>query len=422
MRKPSILFINRVYPPASGATGRILRDLARGFAREGWDVTVLTTGPRAIKESDGPVRVIRVKSRQRPGGFIAYGFIWLKFLITAMRLPVTQLVVTMTDPPMLILVGRLIRKIKKNKHIHWCQDLYPDILPSLNVRLPDFLMRFFKILSRRSMRECDKTIVIGRCMAKHLTHGGVDPRHITVIPNWPDYELVKPAGSERFNGVSSASSISSHAHVNLQVYGAKAWHEQVRDIGPKFRVLYAGNIGRAHPLATILAAAEILDRAHPEIEFVFVGDGPRFDELARERAKRGLHNIRLLPFQPNSRLRQVMESGDVHLISVREDAAGLLVPSKLYAALAVGRPCIFVGPAQSETARIIADFHAGAVLPQGDAQALAQQILHYRMNGEDWFAAHNGAVAAGKVFLPSQSINAWIERARDLVEPYRRSS
>ncbi len=417
MRRPSILFMNRVYPPVSGATGRVLRDLARAFAREGWQVTVITTGPRAGQERDGGIRVIRVKGTKRPHGILSYAVIWLRMFLAALRLPATQLVVTMTDPPLLILAGRALRRIKKNRHMHWCHDLYPDIFPSLNVRLPEFIMSTMKKMSRRSMRECDRTIVIGRCMAKYLTYGGVDPRHLTVIPNWPDYELVKPAGASGFN---NAAGSAPPANGNFYVNGAKPLSQQLRDSSPKFRVLYAGNIGRAHPMGTILGAAEILDQQHPEVEFVFVGDGPRFDDIARERARRGLHNIRLMPYQPRSRLRQVMESGDVHLISMREDAAGMLVPSKLYAALAVGRPCIFLGPAQSETAKVINDFNAGAVLAQGDAKALVEKILQYRLNGEDWFSAHKGSVAAGQVFMPSGSINAWIERAWSLMEPEMR--
>ncbi len=414
MRRPSILFLNRVYPPVNGATGRVLRDLARAFAREGWQVTVITTESKAGKSRDGGIRVIRLKGPSRPRGIFSYMIVWAKMMMAALRLPATSLIVTMTDPPLLILAGRLLRRVKKNRHMHWCHDLYPDIFPSLNVRMPQFLMRSMKIMSRRSMRECDKTIVIGRCMAKHLAYGGVDPRNITVIPNWPDYELVKPRGAEGFNYVSAA--IPPHANLNIKVNGAKSVDEQLKDEAPKFRVLYAGNIGRAHPLGTILGAAEILDVENPEIEFVFVGDGPRFDELAKERARRGLHNIRLLPYQPQSRLRQIMESGDIHLISMREDAAGMLVPSKLYAALAVARPCIFLGPAQSETAKVINDFNAGAVLPQGDARALADQIRHYRMNGEDWFTAHTGAAAAAKIFIPSEAINAWLERAWSVVK------
>jgi hypothetical protein len=49
-KPPSVLFLNRVYPPVRGATGRVLRDLARSFAADGWSVTVLTTGPERSKK------------------------------------------------------------------------------------------------------------------------------------------------------------------------------------------------------------------------------------------------------------------------------------------------------------------------------------------------------------------------------------
>jgi hypothetical protein len=110
-----------------------------------------------------------------------------------------------------------------------------------------------------------------------------------------------------------------------------------------------------------------------------------------------------------------MESGDVHLISMAEDAAGLLVPSKLYSALAVRRPCIFVGPVQSEAARVINDFKAGAVVPQDEPEILAQTIIGLRSNSEAWFSAHEGASKAGRIFIPDEAIAAWIKRARDTV-------
>lgn len=405
MLKPSVLFINRVYPPVTGATGRVLRDLARAFAREGWTVTIITCGPKPGTVRDGGVRVIRVRGAARPRGALSHTAAWIRLLAAALRQPATDLIVTLTDPPMLVTAGRIVQRVKKNRHIHWCHDLYPDIFPAIGVKMPGFAMDWLRKVSRRSMAACDKNIVVGRCMAQYLAGRGVDARQITVIPNWPDPELTVPAEDD----------MPFAANGNGSINGAKPYAEQVKDQSPKFRVLYAGNIGRAHPMGTILDAAQILDRDNPEIEFVFVGDGPRFDEIARERTRRGLNNIRLLPFQPQTRLRQVMESGDVHIVSMREGAAGLLVPSKLYAALAVGRPCIFIGPGESETAEVIAGFNAGAVVMPGDGQGLAETIRRYRINGEDWFAAHSGAVAAGKIFQPGDAINAWIERAETVV-------
>ena len=403
MRRPSVLFINRVYPPGRGASGRVLRDLARSFSREGWQVYVLTTGPKAIKERDGAIKVMRIKADGKPKRDIMYLWIWWKLLVSSFKLPKTDLVVTMTDPPMTSLIGRIIAARRRTKHIHWCQDLYPDLLEALDVKLPGFVSRFLSKVSRRTMQKADKNIVIGRCMAKHLSHTGLSPQKITVIPNWPDHELGGDAHLYHEDDISIP-----------YIEGSKSYDELLKD-DQKFRVLYAGNLGRAHPFASIIGAAELLAHSNPEIEFVFVGEGEGFDKIAKERSKRGLENIRLLPYQPNSRLRDIMQSGDLHLISMKHEAAGYLVPCKLYSALAVSRPCIFVGPYATETAKVLQDFSAGQVVPQGDVRALADAILHYRNNGEDWFAAHEGAAKAGQVFVPAESIDAWIRRAEDVI-------
>lgn len=406
MRRPSIVFVNRAYPPARGATGRLLRDLARSFAREGWQVTVICGGSEKGRDRDGSVRLIRLKSAERPG-FFAYMWLWVRMLITALREPSANLVVTTRDPPLGAVMGRIIKNIKKSRHINWCHDLYPDVLPVLGYNLPGFLYKRLWNMQRKSMREADRVIVIGRCMARLLAVEGMDPKAITVIPNWPDFELSK-----------SSTIPGSHeplTHSETYINGPKPPEAQISS-GPRFRVLYAGNIGRAHPLETILDAAAILNTRASDIEFVFVGDGPGFDLLARERARRDLENVRLLPYQPLTRLRQLMESGDIHIASLQQEAAGMIVPSKIYAALAVGRPCVLVGPAKTETAKVLEDFAAGYIVPQGEAQKLADIIYSLRHDEKKWFAAHNGAQEAGQVFVPKESINAWIERAWSVVQ------
>jgi glycosyltransferase involved in cell wall biosynthesis len=425
MARPSVVFINRVYPPYRGATGRVLRDLARAFARDGWKVTVVTTGKKNSIEQDGPIRVVRTRSSakfsarlsggSRDKSVIAYGWSWVKLLIAALRQPRADLVVSMTDPPLLVLAGRIVSVVKGSSHIHWCQDLYPDLLPHVGISLSPFWMRTLKRLTRKTMKTCDRVIVVGRCMARQLTHTGLDPRRITVIPNWPDQELT---GEKIWARKNSANSNDKAPAVVNRLDAARPYEQLKKDTGgPKFRVLYSGNLGRAHPLQTILGAAQILHKTNPEIEFVFVGDGPSFERLAHARASRGLDNIRLMPWQPPSRLREIMESGDVHLITMKHEVEGMIVPCKLYSALAVARPIVLIGPQDCETARVIRDFRAGDVVPQGNARRLAETIRRYRMNSDQWFAAFEGATKAGQVFMPKESIDAWLRRARDVVRP-----
>jgi glycosyltransferase involved in cell wall biosynthesis len=409
MSGPSVLFINRVYPPVKGATGRVLRDLAHNFARAGWNVHVLTTGEQAQHEQDGDIKITRVKGMQKPKSALGYMWVWLKTLNAALRSQDVDLVVTLSDPPMISVVGSILQRFKNCAHIHWCHDLYPDLLPAIDVNLLAMIQKVLVRISRRSMRKADKNVVIGRCMASYLSANGIEASNMSMIPNW--YNLELQHGQQESASVETYASIASR----LGPDGLKSFDEQHKG-DAKFRVLYAGNLGRAHAVDTILDAAAILQSDHPEIEFVFVGDGPGFEDLAHIRSKRGLGNIRFLPFQPDSRLRAVMESGDLHLITLRDEAQGLAVPCKFYSALAVERPCVFVGPQESEIAQVIEEYKAGTVVPNGRAEDLAARIKHYRLNGEEWFRAHEGAKDAGQTYLPKSSIDAWIERANDIIQ------
>ena len=397
--------MNRVYPPVRGATGRVLQDLAVAFAREGWHVTIVSSGPKAGEERLNGVRILRVKGPERPEGTFSYLWVWIKMFLLALRLKGRHILVTMTDPPMLIVAGHMVAKFKRGRHIHWCQDLYPDVMPALDMHMPALLMRWFKRLRIKAMKRCDKIIVCGRCMVKNLTREGLDTQKITMVANWPDMELTDPE-------MVAATGIP---YQELDSDIVRPFEKQVK-IKQRFRVLYAGNMGRAHPIETILSAAEIFEERGSDIEFVFVGDGARFDYIAEVRAKKCLDNIRLLPFQPTSRLREIMESGDVHLITLKEEAAGFVVPCKLYSALAVARPSIFVGPVHSEVAKVIRDFSTGLVVATDDVDNLVNAIQHFRESGEAWFEAHRGAVRAREVFTPQKSIEAWMDCAWDVVK------
>lgn len=413
MHKPSVVFFNRVYPPSRGATGRVLRDLARGFARDGWSVTIITTGAEDTRERDGPIKIMRLKAPVKKKIFGAYFNVWVRMWWAGMGMQRPDLVVTMTDPPLMAVAGDMIARAHKCKHIHWCQDLYPDVLPALGFKVSARVMAFLKKRALRAMKKANRVVVIGRCMAAHMVRNGVEARQITFIPNWPDYELLAPdkrtrrpmSGRAAFRAANDGRPVKEFLKIPEPLFADKE---------PKFRVLYSGTLGRAHPVQSILEASQILAADHPEIEFVFVGDGVNFERLAQERTRRGLENVRLMPYQPASRLRELMESGDVHLVSMRHDASGFLVPCKLYSAIAVARPTIFIGPSSSEVARTLADFQAGVTVPQGDGHRLAQAILRYRLDSQEWFAAHEGARKASRVFVPHEAVSAWIARARDV--------
>ncbi len=380
--KPSILFMNRVYPDVSGATGRLLKDLAEAYAYEGWDVTVISSGVIAGETQVNGVRIIRVKASDNPRKALSYMVIWARMLFAALRLKHHDILVTLSDPPMVVVVGNIVAKLKKSRHVNWCHDLYPDIVPALGIKMPAFLLKHLRLLRIKAMKSCDKIITCGRCMKKYLTHDGIDLRKISVVANW--YDL-----------------------------GLDNCHDVPQKSEKPFQILYAGNIGLAHPIEVVLKAAKILDERGSDVEFLFVGSGERFDYIAQRRGSMGIDNIRLLPYQPISRLCNVMTGGDVHLVTMSEAASGLAVPSKAYSAIAAARPCIFIGSDNCEIAKVINEFGAGLVVEQDDVQGLVDAVLYFRKSSDAWQDAHKGATRAREVFNPKISIDEWMKQAQN---------
>jgi glycosyltransferase involved in cell wall biosynthesis len=245
---------------------------------------------------------------------------------------------------------------------------------------------------QKALRKADKIIVTGRCMGQAIKHKDVKNEKIAFVPHWTNLHGM------HLNKL-------PHTHDN----GGGQDHSLVRkDESLKFRVVYAGNLGRAHPVGIVIRAAEIL-KSHPEIEFVFIGDDHSHSRLAQERDKRELNNIRFVPFQPAGHFQKILEAGDVHLVTLRPHMKGLLVPSKFYTALAVARPVIYVGPAESEIAMVIKDYRCGDVVEDLSAEKLVKAILKYRHDGQAWFEAQEGALKAGQDFYPNNALERWRE-------------
>jgi colanic acid biosynthesis glycosyl transferase WcaI len=401
--KPSILFINRIYPPQRGSSGRLVRELARAFARDGWDVQVLTADTISSDDPDGPVKVRRITGFSLKHTPLRDLWLLLRLFSAAMFLPRAQIVISLTDPPLLGYAASWVAWFKRSRHIHWCQDVFPDLLPAVGVSVPKWASKLMFRLSRKAMNSADRVVVIGRCMARQLSQNGVQAQKITLIPNWPELAMSPHINTGQVRPPALSDEVITAAQPSIT------------ESTPKFRVLYVGTVGYAHPVDTILDAATILDSMHPEIEFLFIGDDYAQAHIVDDKNRRGLHNVRVLPFQPHSRLRDIMESGDIHLLSIKHEAAGMMVPAKFYASLAAARPCILVGPEQTEIGRIISDYHAGAVVPQKAAQQLAQTIIDLRMRDDMWFTAHDGARRAALAYTAEDMIRLWLRKTREML-------
>jgi len=346
----SVLFLNRVFPPETGATGHCLAEAAERVARAGFRVRVVADGA-------GPTaRVPGVEVTRTGAGFPAdgrprvrdYGASLIRLFLAAARGPRCDAVVSMTDPPLLGAVGATLAGMWGSSSVHWCQDVHPRLTRLLGRRPPRGVDAFADFAARRH----DRVIAIDPDMERLLEEEvGVRRERLRLIPNWPDPGIrPHPPGAGRLR-----------AELGLE---------------GRFIVLLAGNLGLTHPIEAILDAARRLSDIAPDVVFVVAGGGRRRAEMESAARSEGLVGIRFLPWTAEERLSELAALGDVHLVLMHPRATGLMLPRKLTAAAAAARPALLVGPRKAHAARILSTRETGAAVDDG--AALAAEILRRR--------------------------------------------
>ncbi len=352
-----VIFVNRVYWPSTAATAQLLTDLAEGLATRGWDVQVIAAGEASTKHNG--VTIHRTGGSDRHGGLISRTINYGRFRRGAQRLIAHtvqpgDVVVVMTDPPLLAAAVTELVGQRGGRVVHWIQDIYPEILTAHLGALATLPLSPLRALRDVAWHRASHCVTLGEDMRQAVAARGVPPDRITIAPNWAPQELHTPA--------SPAAVVARRA----------AW-----GVADKFVVAYSGNLGRVHEFAAVLDAADQL-KAQPEIVFLFIGTGARFGEVRAAAQARGLGNVRLLPPESRADLPAALAAADTHLVTLKPGFARLVYPSKLAGVLAAERPVLFIGPADGEIARLLAREECGAAFAPADGAALAATIATWR--------------------------------------------
>jgi colanic acid biosynthesis glycosyl transferase WcaI len=343
------LLINQFFPPDDAPTGQLLADVARALAAEGHSVTVVCS--RTVYAGGGAnpelpsVEVQRLSTTSFGHGttfrLAAYASFYVGAAWRALFGPRPDVILTLTTPPLLSLVGSFVKLLRGTQHFIWEMDVYPDIAVDLGLfrrgAIPD---RLVGALADFSLRRCDSVIVLGPCMRDRLIARGIPDAQVTVAENWADGSLVSP-----------------------------------RPFPPNLplTLLYSGNLGRAHDADTIAETMESLGNS-ARFRFVFAGGGPRRDRLAARCKAADVTNAFFLPYQDRHRLAEHLGSCHVGLVTQHPATCGSIVPSKIYPLMAAGRPFIYIGPAEATPARNIARFGCGWRIEPGDSAALTDLL------------------------------------------------
>jgi colanic acid biosynthesis glycosyl transferase WcaI len=227
------------------------------------------------------------------------------------------------------------------------QDLEIEAAFELGILKSQRVMSGVLSAERRLLSQFDLVSSISPKMLEAIERKGISKERLMLLPNWVDTSRTFPLES---------------SHALRREFGISA---------DRCVALYSGSMGLKQGLEVIIRAArEALSLPGPSPLFVLAGDGPARQRLEAE--AKDLPNVLFLPLQPEERFNELLNAAEVHLLPQRLDAADLVMPSKLGAIFAAGKPVIASVPPGSQVA--IAVGSGGVIVPPEDPTALAAEV------------------------------------------------
>ena len=355
-RRPRLLVLNQYYRPGVEATAQLLAELCEALAQD-YDVRVLTgrvRGHRARGRAfERGVEIVRVRSttfeRARLGlralNYLTYLLLaFLRGLVS----PRPDLVLCMTDPPLIGDVALLVARRFRAPLLVISEDVFPEIAIKLRRLENPLLVGVLRRLIHLYLRRADRIVAIGETMKSRLEEKGVRAGRIRVIPNWVDTGRMAPKPRDN------------------------DWARS-RALTGKFVVMHSGNVGHAQNLDALVRATTFL-RDLDDLEVVVIGFGARYNEIVALSDLLEADKVRFLPYQARKVLPLSLSAADVHFVGLVQGLSGYVVPSRLYGILATARPVIAAADPESETARVVEAARCGVVVPPDRPELVAAAI------------------------------------------------
>lgn len=370
-----VLILSQWFNPERG---HLLHGLATSLMEMGHEVEVLTGLPYhksgkfydgyrvrpLVKETFDGVPILRVPlypSHDRSG--IRRTLTYASFAVAASIIGPFAIrkpdVVYVYHPPATNgLPARMIRFLRRVPFVYHIQDLWPDTLPATGMVNSAAIINLLDRWCKQVYRRAQQLIVLSPGFRRALLERGVPEEKIHVIYNWGP-EVNGPAESPDPMVVDALNQPG------------------------QFNILYAGNLGKAQALESVIDAARLLIESHPKIRFVFVGDGVEADKLQRYASECGVHNVLFLPRQSQAQMRQVYELADALLVHLKNDPLfEITIPSKTQAYLSVGKPILMA--VRGDAADLVAQSGAGICCEPQASHSIAQAAIRlYEMSPEE---------------------------------------
>ena len=401
---PHATVLYHYFHPDDVVSARHLSDLATGLAERGWTVTARPchrgcrdeskTYPMSEKWNGVDIRRVwrpNLKQSSNKGRLLNAAWMIGAWSFTGVfgQRRQKEVMIVGTDPvlsPLVALPWRFART--RCRVAHWAFDLYPEApIAEGMIRESSLPVRVLKSLLKQAYRRCDLMADLGVCMGDLLAKYGSRGKRVTLVP----WALIEPE-----------TPVEPHPTTRSELFG-----------NAPLGLLYSGNFGRAHSYTEFLELARSL-RADP-IRFCFAGRGNRMDEL-RGAVKPDDANVTFAGFAPESELERRLGACDLHLVSLRPEWTGTVVPSKFFGALATGRGVVFAGSPQSAIARWIEEYQIGWVLTPETLPHVTSELRRLAANPQELLALRKRCHAVYQEhFSKQRQLDRWDTELRAMI-------
>lgn len=364
-----------------------INDLAREFVARGHKVTVLTGKPNyprgeyyegyqykgTVKEDYFGVEIVRVPLRKRGNGgalnlvrnYWSY-VVNAKRYIRRKRMEYDAILCFEISPITQAYPALYCKKKYGGKVLLWVQDLWPESVTAAGGVTNKLVLGVLDRMVKKIYTKCDVLLVQSDGFKESILSKGDFESKIVFAPNWAEDLYLEKKMTEP---------------------------EKVATMMPDgFRVMFAGNIGAAQDVGSIIKAANET-RNIPEIKWVIVGDGRARASVEAQAKELGLsETVVFLGRHPMAQMPTFFAQADVMVVSLKDEYIfSLTIPAKTQSYMASGKP--IVSMLNGEGNKIVNDAGCGLTAPSGDYKALAQNVISmYKMNKESLLEMGNNGL------------------------------
>jgi len=355
-----VLLLTQWFDPEPTFKGLVF---ARELVRQGFDVEVLTGFPNypggkvytgyniklLQREVIDGVQVTRVALYPNHGqSAIKRVFNYLSFaassLVYGLLMAKRADVIYAYHPPLTVgITASLIRLFRRIPVVYDIQDMWPDTLRATGMINNQRALNVVEAVCQWVYRRVDHIVVLSPGFKRLLTRRGVPAAKVEVIYNWADEaSLAAPLGRlpGNFPGLD------------------------------QFRIVFAGNMGKAQAMDAVLDAAALLRARASRVCFVLLGGGVEVSRLKVRAASMQLTNVVFLPPVPMAEVGTLLHAADALLVHLRKDPLfEITIPSKTQAYMAVGKPLLMA--VDGDAADLVIQSGGGVVAESEKAEALA---------------------------------------------------